>query len=100
MEEKPQIVRKGGDPGGPKPRIALDLMDENPKKRHMLPVWFFVGVIVLIYGVLIVLSGVYQIFHPPNTVLANLHPALWWGVLLIAIGAVYVYLFLPRKITS
>jgi len=30
-------------------------------------------------------------------VLANLHPAVWWGALLIIVGGVYVYLYLPRK---
>jgi hypothetical protein len=64
---------------------------------RIIPVWFFVGVILLIYGVLILGAGIYQLSHPPSTVLANLHPALWWGVLLIILGGVYVYLFLPRK---
>ncbi len=67
------------------------------EEHRIIPVWFFVGVILLIYGVLILGSGVYQLSHPPETVLAELHPALWWGVLLIVMGAVYVYLFRPRK---
>jgi hypothetical protein len=74
-----------------------DLMNQNSTKRHMLPVWLFVGVILLIYGVLILASGIYQVFHPPDTILANLHPALWWGALLIVIGTIYVGLFMPRK---
>ena len=47
--------------------------------HHMVPVWFFVGVILLIYGVLILATGIYEFSHPPATVLANLHPAIWWG---------------------
>jgi hypothetical protein len=54
-------------------------------------------VLLLIYGVLILATGIYGFFHPPSTVLAELHPALWWGVLLTIIGAVYVHLFRPRK---
>ena len=65
--------------------------------RHMIPVWFFVGVILLIYGVLILATGIYELSHPPLTVLANLRPALWWGGLLVIIGGVYVYLYLPRR---
>jgi hypothetical protein len=65
--------------------------------HRIIPVWFFVGVILLIYGVLILGSGFYQLSHPPATVLANLHPALWWGGLLMIVGAVYVYLFRPGK---
>jgi hypothetical protein len=65
--------------------------------QRIIPVWFFVGVILLIYGVLIFATGIYGLFHPPVTVLANLHPAVWWGALLTIIGAVYVHLFRPRK---
>ena len=65
--------------------------------HRIIPVWFFVGVILLIYGVLIFATGIYGFFHPPSTVLAELHPALWWGALLTIIGAVYVHLFRPRK---
>jgi hypothetical protein len=67
------------------------------EEHRIIPVWFFVGVILLIYGVLILATGIYELYHPPSTVLAQLHPALWWGGLLTIIGAVYVYLFLPRK---
>jgi hypothetical protein len=66
-------------------------------KKRMLPVWFFVGVILLIYGALILVSGIYELAHPPSTVLASLHPAVWWGALLALIGAVYVYIFRPGK---
>jgi divalent metal cation (Fe/Co/Zn/Cd) transporter len=65
--------------------------------HHIIPVWFFVGVILSIYGVLIFVTGIYGLFHPPSTVLANLHAGVWWGALLMIVGGVYVYLFLPRK---
>jgi len=65
--------------------------------HHIIPVWFFVGVILSIYGVLILGSGIYQVSHPPATVLAHLRPALWWGALLAIIGVIYIYLFRPRK---
>ena len=65
--------------------------------HRIIPGWFFVGVLLLIYGVLILATGIYGFFHPPSTVLAELHPALWWGALLTIIGAVYVHLFRPRK---
>lgn len=98
MDEKPQMVRDGGGSGkGPTHRTAVDLMEPKPERRHMLPVWFFVGVILLIYGVLIFSTGVYELSHPPSTVLAELHPAVWWGLMLAVIGGVYVYLFRPSK---
>jgi len=67
------------------------------ESRRMIPVWFFVGVILLIYGVIILATGLYELSHSPDTVLANLHPAIWWGALLTIVGAVYVYFYKPRK---
>ena len=64
----------------------------------MIPVWFFVGVILLIYGVIILGTGIYEFSSPPPTVLANTHPAVWWGALLTVIGGIYVYLYKPKKI--
>jgi len=67
-------------------------------KAHSIPVWFFIGVLLLIYGVLITGQGIYHWFSPPaqQVVLGNLHAPVWWGALLIVLGAVYVIKFPPR----
>ncbi len=65
--------------------------------HHMIPVWFFVGMILTVYGVIILATGLYELTYPPSTVLANLHPAIWWGALLTVLGGVYIYLYMPRK---
>lgn len=68
------------------------------EKRGIIPVWFFVGVLLLIYGVLIFISGLAHWSNLPQGVeLANLHAPVWWGALLIVIGAVYCALFRPGK---
>ena len=67
------------------------------KDHHIVPVWFFVGMLLLIYGVLIVATGFVQYSSPPQVVLARLHAPIWWGSVLIVIGAVYVYLFRPGR---
>jgi FtsH-binding integral membrane protein len=95
MEPKPQDVRSGGE-GGAR-RVAVDLEDSKPRDHHMIPVWFFVGVILLIYGVIILGTGIYEFSSPPPTVLASTHPAVWWGALLTVIGGIYVYLYMPKK---
>jgi len=69
-------------------------MAENNK---IIPVWFFVGVILLMYGVLILGSGIYQFSNPPSTVLSTLHTPVWWGGLMALIGGIYAYLFRPKK---
>ncbi len=68
-------------------------------KPHFISIWFFIGSLLGVYGVLILGSGIWEIFRPPQhpVALANLHAAVWWGALLIALGAVYVVKFRPGK---
>jgi FtsH-binding integral membrane protein len=66
-------------------------------EHRIIPVWFFVGVILLIYGVLILVTGIAEFRSPPPTVLAELHAPIWWGAILTLIGGLYVYLFRPKK---
>ncbi len=70
-----------------------------PKNRRgrMIPVWFFVGLLLLIYGILILITGIREWSHPPTTVLSNLHPTFWWSLLLIALGAIFTFTSYPKK---
>src|SRR2546425_6724159 len=43
------------------------------EKHHIIPVWFFVGFLLLVYGFLILVSGLAEWSHPSNTVLAEKH---------------------------
>jgi len=70
------------------------------EKHHIIPVWFFVGVLLLVYGVLIFISGLAEWSHPPSTVLAELHAPVWWGGLLIVLGGVYCWMFRPGRATT
>ena len=67
------------------------------EEHRIIPVWFFVGVILLIYGVIILVTGIYELSHPPATVLAHLRPALWWGALLTVLGGFYVFFHWPGR---
>ena len=67
------------------------------EKPQIIPVWFFVGLLLLIYGALIVFSGLAKWRNPPPTVLANLHAPVWWGSLMVILGSAYVILFRPRR---
>jgi hypothetical protein len=59
-------------------------------EHQMKPIWYFVGLILLVMGFLIVGSGIYQLINPPETktVLAETHPSLWWGALMMIFGGV------------
>ena len=63
------------------------------EKHQIIPVWFFVGVLLLVYGIMILISGLVEWSHPPDIVLAELHAPVWWGGLLTVLGATYCALF-------
>ena len=63
---------------------------------NMKSIWFFVGLILLVMGGIICLSGIYNLINPPQvkTVLANTHPDIWWGAVMLVFGGV---MFLKTK---
>jgi len=66
-------------------------------KDFIIPVWFFVGVLLLIYGVLILASGLAEWSAASSTVLSELHAEVWWGGLLTVVGAAYLITFWPKR---
>ena len=52
-----------------------------------LPIWFFVGLILGVYGIIVLVSGLLGDSRP--TVLAELRPALWWGAIMIGAGVLF-----------
>jgi hypothetical protein len=49
-----------------------------------ISIWFFIGVLLTAYGILITGSGIYELVSPPEhpVVLENLHAGIWWGAVL------------------
>ncbi|MBI4906624.1 MAG: hypothetical protein HY820_23550 [Acidobacteria bacterium] len=64
-----------------------------------IPIWFFIGSLLAVYGVLILGYGLYSLGDPTagKTVLAELHADIWWGALLLIIGAGYCIKFKPSR---
>ena len=67
------------------------------ERRHMLPVWFFIGLLLTIYGVIILITSIVDWSQPSQAILAQYHPGLWGGILLLLIGGFYVLKFRPRR---
>jgi hypothetical protein len=65
----------------------------------MISIWFFIGVLLLAYGILVLGAGIYDLIAPPANpvVLNSLHAGVWWGALLIVLGAFYSWRFSPWK---
>jgi hypothetical protein len=75
---------------------AASMRNDRPDS---ISIWFFIGVLLVIYGVLITGSAIYQIFVPVASppVLHELRPGLWWGVILFVLGSVYCVKFKPAR---
>ena len=67
------------------------------RKGGGISIWFFIGISLLVNGVLIFGAGIYQWVHPPQVevVLFQLHASVWWGALLTLLGAIYCVKFSP-----
>jgi hypothetical protein len=68
--------------------------------EHQIPVWFFIGGTLLIYGLIIFGTGLYGLFYPAieaGIMLKQLHAGIWWGALMTVIGAVYCWRFHPWR---
>ncbi len=66
--------------------------------KGLISIWFFIGVLLLTYGIIILAAGIYHLYVPPEhpVVLAELHAPVWWGGFLVLIGAFYTYRFFPK----
>jgi hypothetical protein len=64
-----------------------------------ISIWFFIGVLLSIYGALILGSGVVELItgQVANVVLANLHAPVWWGGLMLLLGLFYSLRFRPGR---
>ena len=69
------------------------------KTDGAISIWFFIGLSLLVNGVLILASGLHELIKPPAVpvVLFRLHAAIWWGALMSIIGAIYCFYYLPGK---
>lgn len=73
--------------------------------KHFISIWFFIGLLLTVYGLLILGSGLYELSSPgagaqtgiESNVMPQLHAAIWWGGLLLVSGLVYVLSFRPGK---
>ena len=64
-----------------------------------ISIWFFIGVLLTIYGVMILGYGIWEVVtgNLANVVLAELHAPIWWGAIMFALGLFYSLRFRPGK---
>lgn len=64
-----------------------------------ISIWFFIGVLLVAYGLLITTYGIYEVVtgQLADVALKQLHAPLWWGATLLALGLFYLIKFRPGK---
>ena len=69
------------------------------KSGGSLSIWFFTGICLGVNGLLIFITGLYELAHPPanKVVLFDLHANVWWGGFLLVVGAIYSIRFSPAR---
>ena len=61
-----------------------------------ISIWFFIGVLLTVYGALILGYGLYELTLPQMAV-ANYHASVWWGAVLLAVCLFYGLRFRPGR---
>jgi uncharacterized membrane protein YidH (DUF202 family) len=71
-------------------------METDP--HRMIPIWFIIGINILVIGVIILVTGLVRWNASTAGVeMAQVHPDVWWGALMTAVGLVYTVKFRPGK---
>ncbi len=62
-------------------------------KNEMKSIWYFVGLMLLVMGAVVFLSGIYYYNVPDGstTALRELHPDIWWGAVITVAGAIFFF---------
>lgn len=68
-------------------------------KSTEISIWFFIGVLLTVYGVMILAYGLWELMTGTfaNVVLRELHAPVWWGAVMLLLGLFYSIRFRPGK---
>jgi hypothetical protein len=69
------------------------------RRGDSISIWFFIGISLLVNGLLILGAGIYEVLYPPLTpvVLFQVHANIWWGAVLFLLGVAYCFYFAPGR---
>lgn len=58
---------------------------------RMKSIWYLVSLVLMEMGGLVLIAGIIELVAPSSrhTVLAEIHPGLWWGCVMIVAGVIF-----------
>jgi hypothetical protein len=61
---------------------------ESPRMKS---IWYLVSLVLMEMGALVFIAGIIEFFAPSprRTVLAEIHPGIWWGCVMIVAGIIF-----------
>ena len=64
-----------------------------------ISIWFFIGVLLTVYGAMILGYGLFELAtgHMANVVLGYLRAPVWWGAMMLVLGLFYGIRFRPGR---
>ncbi|MFH1071007.1 MAG: hypothetical protein V1794_15415 [Candidatus Glassbacteria bacterium] len=68
------------------------------QERMSITIWFLCGVILTVYGLAVTISGYLNFSNPPPVKMAYLHLDFWWGLVLLAVGGIFIIHQWPAKV--
>ena len=65
----------------------------SEETKGMKPIWYFVGLILILIGAVITITGFYNLYYPDQsgTVMIHLHPDIWWGAFMLVCGIIFMW---------
>lgn len=67
--------------------------------QRLISIWFFVGCLLSLYGLLIFAAGLraYSALPDDPGPTDHLHLPIWWGIFMLVLGITYVLHFRPKR---
>jgi hypothetical protein len=58
---------------------------------RMKSIWYLVSLVLMEMGALVFIAGIVELFAPSprHTVLAEIHPGIWWGCVMVVAGVIF-----------
>ncbi len=69
------------------------VQEGQQETKGMRPIWYFVGMVLMIIGAVLVVTGIYYVYNPSPqaSAVAYLYPNIWWGGFMLVSGGIFLY---------